>query len=93
MDNDKNEEGETPTDSLIDSKDNEKEKINTETTKENETAVPKTEAEKNIEQPTMSDSDMKEQFRSRKKSMMSIKIEDGNITQFVEGQPITAIKE
>jgi len=28
MDNDKNEEGETPTDSLIDSKDNEKEKIN-----------------------------------------------------------------
>jgi hypothetical protein len=56
-----------------------------------------TQTEKKLEKVSSTTSnDAKEGFRSRKKSTMSIEIEDGNITKFVEGSAgarISAIQE
>jgi len=100
---DMNQEGKSSTGPVIDINEKEnygKEKIDSETIPEIETEASKKEAsetEKDSKDTTsVSGNDMKEQFRSRKKSMMSIEIEDGNITNFVEGPAaakISAIPE
>jgi len=102
-DSDMNQEGKSPTDPVMDIDEKEnygKEKIDSEKIPEIETEASKKEAsptEKDSKDTTsVSGKDMKEQFRSRKKSMMSIEIEDGNITNFVEGPAaakISAIPE
>jgi len=97
-DSDMNQEEKRSTDPVIDINEKEnygKEKIDSETIPEIETEASKKEAsltEKDSKDTTsVSGNDMKEQFRSRKKSIMSIEIEDGNITNFVEGPAVAKI--
>jgi len=97
-DSDMNQEGKSPTDPVMDINEEEndgKEKIDSVKIPEIETEASKKEAsptEKDSKDTTsVSGKDMKEQFRSRKKSMMSIEIEDGNITNFVEGPAVAKI--